>query len=307
MNTAFLFPGQGAQTVGMGKDLYDNFNIYKQTFEQCEQGAELDLKAACFEGERMDESEVVQPAIFAHSISLLAVLRNEGIDANIYAGLSLGEYSALTAGGVFDVTQCAALVRKRGCIMDGAFPIGECGMLSVIGFDIEKVQKIIEDYDNVYVANHLSELQIVLAGYMDDLKALEGVFQDAGAKMATLLNVRGPFHSPLLNDAADAFSELLKGEPLGGMKNTVYSNVLGKPYEKDSDIKALLAKQMRDRVRWHDCVEDMVANGVERYVEVGPGNVLGKLVKRRVGRGNASVTSVKDAAALEKFLKKNGV
>lgn len=303
MKTAFLFPGQGAQKVGMGKDLYDDNNIYKHTFDECQEGAGLDLKKACFEGERMDESEVVQPAIFAHSMSLLAVLKDLGFDADICAGLSLGEYSALTAAGALDMAQCAGLVRQRGSIMDSAFDKGVCGMLSVIGFDINKVSEVIKDYENVFIANHLSELQIVLSGYTEVLKELETVFVDLGAKMAALLDVAGPFHTALLDSAADSFYDALSSLEMNKPKKLVYSNVLGGQYEEDSDIKKLLRDQMCRRVRWHDCTENMIASGIETYIEIGPSNVLTKLLKRRVD-GGATVYNVSSAKTLGKFLSK---
>ena len=300
MSTAFLFPGQGAQTPGMGTDLYDYHPIYTETFDSCAQGAELDLRTACFEGKRLDEGEVCQPAIFAHSISLLRALQHGGADADIYAGLSLGEYAALTAAGAFDIAQCAALVRRRGRIMDEAFAPGTGGMLSVIGFTAEQVEERIVGFPTASVANHLSELQVVVAGEMPDLLALKDKFEQAGAKMVTLLSVRGPSHSPLLEDVSQAFLSALRREDIGVPGKTVYSNALGAPYPVGADICALLAMQMRSRVRWHDCTEHMIADGVTRFVEVGPGNVLSKLMKRRaVG---AEVTSVRDRATLEKFL-----
>jgi len=301
MKTAFLFPGQGAQTPGMGADLYIIHPVYTETFDLCEQGAELDLKAACFEGKRLDEGEVCQPAIFAHTISLLKVLQSEGVDADIYAGLSLGEYGALTAAGVFDVAQCAALVRQRGRIMDEAFPPGKGGMLSVIGLTVEQVEEALAGYASATVANHLSGLQTVVAGEMDDLLALKEKFEQAGAKMVTLLSVRGPSHSPMLETASQAFLSELKREEIGVPNRVVYSNALGKPYPADADISALLAEQMRSRVRWHDCTEHMIAAGTARFVEVGPGNVLSKMLKRRVDK-DVEVASVRDKATLEKFL-----
>lgn len=304
MKTVFLFPGQGAQKIGMGMDLYDHNNIYKQTFDECQDGAQLDLQKACFAGDRMKESEVVQPAIFAHSMSLLAVLADAGFDADIYAGLSLGEYSALTAAGAFDIAQCAALVRKRGRIMDNAYEPGVCGMLSVIGLDIDKVSSVIADYDNVYVANHISQLQIVISGYQSDISDLEPIFLQEGAKMAAKLDVAGPFHSALLSQAAKSFHDVLLGEDLREINKTVYSNVLGKPYTDDSDKRQLLADQMCTRVRWHDCCEHMIASGIERYIEVGPGNVLGKLLKRRLGKDGPSIVSINSAKTLDKFLAK---
>ncbi len=250
----------------------------------------------------MDESEVVQPAIFAHSMSLLRVLQSEGIDADIYAGLSLGEYSALTAAGAFSIAQCAALVRKRGRIMDNAFEPGVCGMLSVIGLDIDKVSSVIAPYDNVYAANHISELQIVISGYMGDLIVLEPVFLSEGAKMAAMLDVAGPFHSALLKDAASTFFDVLEQIEMADIDKIVYANVLGKRYTDTSDKKALLTDQMCTRVRWHDCTEDMISSGVTDYVEVGPGNVLSKLIKRRVDKGSANIASVNNAKSLDKFL-----
>ncbi|NLT96861.1 MAG: ACP S-malonyltransferase, partial [Christensenellaceae bacterium] len=153
MKTAFLFPGQGAQAPGMGADLYDYSDTYRRTFDLCQQAAGVDLAAACFEGRGMDGSETIQPAIFAHTVSLLAVLKAEGIRADVYAGLSLGEYSALCAAGVFTPEVGASLVRRRGALMDSAMPPGVGGMLSVIGFGIEQVEAAIAPYKEVYLAN----------------------------------------------------------------------------------------------------------------------------------------------------------
>lgn len=305
MKTAFLFPGQGAQTPGMGADLYNHIDIYRQTFDLCEAGAGLDLKAACFEGRGMDGSGTIQPAIFAHTVSLLSVLQKAGLGADAYAGLSLGEYSALAAAGALEPAQGAALVRRRGAIMDGAFPAGEGGMLSVIGFTVEQVEQSIGGYPEVYVANHLSELQTVLAGRIGDLTALKDVLEQAGAKLVTLLAVSGPSHCPLLNGAAEAFAAELKKTELKPMNAAVYSNALGASYPANADVRELLCEQMRSRVRWHDCMEHMLASGVTRFVEIGPGNVLAKLIKRRAGK-NAQVLSVRDMDTLEAFMKKCG-
>jgi [acyl-carrier-protein] S-malonyltransferase len=302
MKTAFLFPGQGAQATGMGADLYNHSDIYRQTFDHCAAAAGLDLRSACFEGKGMDGSETIQPAIFAHTISLLRVVQEAGGTADVYAGLSLGEYSALCAAGVMEAAQVTALVHRRGAIMDGAFAPGKGGMLSVIGFTAEQLEPFIGVYPNVYLANHLSELQMVLAGRMEDLMALKATLEESGAKMVTLLDVKGPSHCPLLGDAAELFLDELEKTRLDPMNATVYANVLGAPYSQNADIRAVLCEQMRSRVRWHDCVEHMLASGVTRFVEIGPGNVLAKLLKRRAGKA-ASVKSVRDMGTLDAFLR----
>jgi [acyl-carrier-protein] S-malonyltransferase len=185
--------------------------------------------------------------------------------------------------------------------MDSAFEPGEGGMLSVIGFSVEDVEQAIDGVDNAYVANHLSDKQIVIAGKTAQLTMLKEKFEQMGAKMVTLLAVAGPSHAPLLQSASEAFSKMLENETFGDMHGTVYANALGAPYESGSDIKALLAEQMRSRVKWHDCIEHMIASGVERFVEIGPSNVLSKMLKRRVDKGT-EVHSVRDAATVEKFL-----
>jgi [acyl-carrier-protein] S-malonyltransferase len=300
MRTAFLFPGQGAQTPGMGADLYHYSDTYRRTFDLCQKAAGMDLAAACFEGRGMDDSETIQPAIFAHTVSLLAVLAAEGIRPDVYAGLSLGEYSALCAAGVLTPESGTALVRRRGALMDGAMPPGEGGMLSVIGFSMEQVEASIEPYKEIYLANHLSDQQMVLGGRMGDLMKLKDKLEAAGAKMVTLLAVKGPSHCPILDEAAVQFAKDLEKIELGPMAGVVYSNALGVPYPPDADIRALLCEQMRARVRWHDCVEHMLASGVTRFVEIGPGNVLAKLMKRRAK--GTKVLSVRDVDTLQAFL-----
>ncbi len=301
MKTAFLFPGQGAQAVGMGADLYEVSTPYRQTFDACQAQAELNLKAACFEGAGMDDSGTIQAAIYAHTVSLLSAVRAAGVDADVFAGLSLGEYGALAAAGVLDAARGAALVLQRGAIMDGAVPPGTGGMLSVVGLTLEQVEDCIAKSEHVYVSNHLNETQLVLGGLLPELNALKPTLEAAGARMVSLLAMKGPSHCSLLNEAADRFAAVLENEWIGEMHKTVYSNALGAPYPADADVRALLCEQMRVRVRWHDCVEHMLSSGVTRFVEIGPGNVLGKMLKRRVG-ADVEVYSVSSVASLDAFL-----
>ncbi|MEA4869059.1 MAG: ACP S-malonyltransferase [Christensenella sp.] len=304
MKTAFLFPGQGAQSPGMGADLYLSYSRYRETFDRCEAGAGLDLKSACFKGEGMDGGDWIQAAIYAHSTATWSQLKAEGISADYLAGLSLGEYAALTAAGVMGEAQGASLVRRRGCLMDGAVPPGTGGMLSVVGLTLERAEAAIAGFRNVFISNHLSETQLVLGGLLAELEAVKPALEAAGSRMLTMLAMKGPSHCPLLDGAADRFAGELAGEALYSPNQAVYSNALGALYPADAEIRPLLCAQMKGRVRWHDCVEDMLARGVTRFVEIGPGGVLTKMLKRRVNR-EVQLFSVQDEASLETFLRAN--
>ena len=305
VKTAFLFPGQGAQSSGMGSDLYLSYSRYREAFDRCEAGAGLDLKTACFKGEGMDGSDVIQAAIYTHSVSTLRLLEAEGAKADVLAGLSLGEYAALTAAGVLGDEQGASLVRKRGAIMDGAVPPGTGGMLSVVGLALEQVEAAIAPFQNVYLSNHLSETQTALGGLLPELEAAKTVLEAAGARMVTMLAMKGPSHCPLLEGAAARFRGELAKVTFSAPNAAVYSNALGATYPSGADIPALLRAQMHSRVRWHDCVEGMLSDGVTRFVEIGPGGVLTKMLKRRVSR-DVQLFSVQDEASLEAFLRANG-
>lgn len=296
MKTAFLFPGQGAQSVGMGKEMYIGNKIYKETFDSIDSCLDIDLKAACFDGLSMDKSEYVQPAIFAHSISLFKALNQS---AQVYAGLSLGEYTALAAGDMIDIYDCARLVNKRGYIMDRAVPSGIGSMLSIIGLEIHEVKDIITG-DDVYIANHLSQKQIVLGGRKDQLLAIEQKYKDVGGR-TTMLNVSGPFHTPMLKSASNEFLGLLNKVNIINPKAIIYSNYSSLPYSSKQEVPDYLAKQMCSRVRWHDIIEGMLSSGIKRYVEIGPSMVLSKMLKRRTKGMDIEISSVRDLKTFNKY------
>jgi len=299
---AFLFPGQGAQSPGMGEDCYAENRAYREMFDTIDAAVPFDLKAACFKGEGLEKSEVTQPAILAHSISLLAAMHEI---PDIVAGLSLGEYSAMTAAGMIAPADCAQLVFERGGMMDAAVPLGAGGMLSVLGLTIEEVETILGDTPDVWVANHLSETQVVLAGKTQAVSAVEPMFCEAGAKTVTL-NVSGPFHSPLLKETAEEFKERVKAAKLTEPNVIIYSNYTAEPYDALNNVPHLLANQMCGRVRWFDITEALIRKGVTEFVEVGPGMVLSKMLKRRIDNAEVKVTSVRDIKSLEKYKSEQG-
>jgi [acyl-carrier-protein] S-malonyltransferase len=297
---AFLFPGQGAQTPGMGEDCYAENRAYREMFDIIDAALPFDLKAACFKGEGLEKSEVTQPAILAHSTALLTAM---GEKPDIVAGLSLGEYSAMTAAAMISPADCARLVFQRGGMMDAAVPAGKGGMLSVLGLGIDAVEQVLGDTPDVWVANHLAETQVVLAGKTEALGAVESQFVAAGAKVMPL-NVSGPFHSLMLKETAEKFKELVQAAKLTEPNVIIYSNFTAKPYDQLCEVPDLLASQMCGRVRWHDITETLIQSGVTEFVEIGPGMVLSKMLKRRMEDADVNIASVRDLKSLEKYLSK---
>lgn len=302
MSIAFIYPGQGAQFVGMGSDLYENSATFKQVFDSCSEASGIDLKAVCFKGQNQSLGETIQPAIFAHSVALTEVIKEAGIQPDCVGGLSLGEYAALCTGGVFSADTGCKLVNIRGKLMDEGVPTGVGGMASVIGLNVEIIEKLVEEKStNVWVSNYISDGQTVIGGEKMAVEALVESLKKAGAKMVQTLNVAGPFHTEMLKDAAESFGEVLETVEIALPNHTVYSNVLGTPYGKES-VQTLLVKQMYSPVKWNQCVKHMVANGVDTFIEIGPGNVLGKTIKRDYKALKRSVFSVQDSKSLEKAL-----
>jgi len=300
MKTAFLFPGQGAQTVGMGKDLYETNDSYKKAFDSIDKSLNIDLKAICFDGVGLEKSEFIQPAIYTHSIALFKTI---GQKADYYAGLSLGEYTGLAITGMMDINKGADLVNKRGAIMDNAVKDGVGGMVSIMGLIIDEVEAILGDIPDVWAANHLSEKQIVIAGNKQELEKLVPIFEEKGAR-AIPLNVSGPFHTPMLKRASETFKDLFNDVDLKKPTEIIYSNYTGLPYKEDSDVVDLLANQMCSRVKWHDITEKLISKGVTTFVEIGPSMVLSKMLKRRLKGMDVSISSVRDVKSLDAYLSK---
>ena len=283
---AFVFPGQGSQYVGMGKDLAENFNGAKLIFEEANDALGFDIKSLCFSGSESDLrlTANTQPAILTTSIAALRVLQEEtDISPSFVAGHSLGEYSALVCCGALSFADAVRTVRQRGTFMQEAVPVGVGAMAAVMGIDVEDLLTLCQEAaqgEIVVPANFNSPAQIVIAGHKTAVERAIVLAKDRGAKRALLLPVSAPFHSPLMAPAAQRLKGELESVTLSPLICPLVSNVEAVPYQDESSVKALLVEQVCAPVRWSESIQSMKDSGVTRYVEIGPGRVLSGLNKR---------------------------
>ena len=282
MSTAFIFPGQGAQVVGMGKDFYEKYEESRGIFDKASELLGFDMKELCFENEKdINITEYTQPALLTVSVAILRVLEQKGIRPDVCAGLSLGEYCAMVASEVMSFEDAVKTVRKRGILMQEAVPLGVGAMCAVLGLDGETVNKVCQGVDDVYVANYNCPGQIVISGKAEAVEQAAGLLKEAGAKRCMMLNVSGPFHSPLLREAGDKLAEVLKDVKLNdGFTIPYVTNVTAEYVNTTEEIRELLRKQVSSSVMWQQSVENMIAKGVDTFVEIGPGKTLAGFMKR---------------------------
>lgn len=303
MATAFIFSGQGAQSAGMGKELYDNFAVCKDVFDRADEALGFKISEICFgEDKRLNETEYTQPAILTMSVAVLRLMEEKGLKSDYCAGLSLGEYSALVAAGVLDFEEAVKLVKKRGRFMTEAVPVGVGAMSAVINLDADKIQEVLNSVDpeRVFIANYNCPGQIAIAGYADAVEKAEPLLSDAGAKRVVRLNVSGPFHTPLLKPASDRLAEELKSITVSDFKVPVVSNLTAECYAGKDDVVPTLIKQVMSPVKWEQTVKMLIENGVDTFVEMGPGKTLTSFVKK-VSR-TVKAVNVEDIKTLDKAL-----
>ncbi|MCM2140150.1 ACP S-malonyltransferase [Vagococcus fluvialis] len=285
MKIAFVFSGQGAQYLGMGQEFYTNSLIFKQYIDLASKVLDLDLpKIMLEEDDKLNQTEYTQPIILAMSVAISEMIKEQlNIKPEICAGLSLGEYTALVESGALDFEAALKLVRKRGKLMQEAVPAGVGAMTAVMGMDREVIEAICKEASSVagvYPANYNMPGQIVIGGFKEGVAKAEELLKEAGAKRLIPLKVSGPFHTPLLKEASENLEVVLKQVDFKEMSIPVVTNVTGSFIESNEKIIPTLTKQVMSPVYFEDCVKTMIAEGVDTFIEIGPGKTLSSFIKK---------------------------
>ena len=306
--TAFVFPGQGAQYAGMGRDFVSNFKVFSDVFEEASTRLGFDLLKTVTEGsnEELMQTEVTQPAILTVSKAILEVVKQEfGVNSDFTAGLSLGEYTALVHAGALNFSDAVALAKERGRIMQEAVPAGVGAMAPIVGLAYDEVAefiKEIKDLGVIEISNFNSPAQVVVSGNTEAVQAaLDFIKTNAKKRVKALfLPVSAPFHTSMLREASNEFEKILNNYSVFELNKTVVSNVTGLPYTDISEVKPALVKQFYSTVLWKPSVDFMLQNGVDSFVEIGPGTSLSGLVRKTAAAAGIEV-KIQNVENMETF------
>ena len=300
---AFIYPGQGAQKCGMGQDFYENSAsakaVYDMASEVLKDNMDIDMKDLCFhENDKLDLTEYTQAALVTTCLAMTKPLVEAGIRPEVTAGLSLGEYCAIAAAGGMKDEDAIRLVRKRGLLMQNTVPAGEGAMCAIMGMTGEEIEAVTDGMEGVSVANYNCPGQIVITGETKAVEAAAEKLKEAGAKRAVMLNVSGPFHSPMLKKAGEELAQVLEGVELSPLDVPYVTNVTAQQVTDISQTKELLAEQVSSSVRWQQSMENLIADGVDTFIEIGPGRTLAGFM-RKISR-DVTVYNVGTWADVEK-------
>ena len=279
---AFIFPGQGAQVCGMGQDFYEQTETGKKIFDMASGLLGFSMPELCFTpNDRLDITEYTQAAMVTASIAMMEVLKERtGVKPDVAAGLSLGEYPAMVAAGVMSAEDAIKTVRQRGILMQEAVPVGIGSMAAVLAMDAEKIEEVIAPIEGVQIANYNSPGQIVISGKKEAVEAASEKLKEAGAKRVLPLNVSGPFHSSMLVEAGEKLGKVLEDVEVHEPVIPYAANVTASYVTEASQVKPLLEKQVSSSVRWQQTMEMMLKDGVDTFIEIGPGKTLAGFMKK---------------------------
>ena len=307
MRRAFLFPGQGAQTVGMGKDIYEKYEEARKVYDKASEISGIDLKKLCFEGpeEELNKTENTQIAILVTSLAMVEVLKSKGIEAEISCGLSLGEYTALIYSGIISFEDGIKLIKKRGYYMGNLIPDEEYSMAAVIGLDSKKIEEICKEIKDlgkfVVPANYNCTTQTVVSGNKEAVDIAIEKLKEAGAKRVVPLKTSGPFHTSKLEKAKEAYSKELENVEFKQGKVRVIKNLDGTFYKENDDIKNILSNHIVNPVRFDRAIKLMQEENIEEYLEIGPGKTLTGFVRK--DNREAKTYNINSLESLENYLK----
>lgn len=278
---AFLYPGQGAQEAGMAKDFYENSPEARELFDQASEMLDLDLRKLCFEeNDLLDKTEYTQAAMVAACLAITGELKKRGLHPDMTAGLSLGEYCAIAAAGGMCDMDAVRTVRARGIFMEHAAPEGIGAMSAILGMENSSVEKVMQEIDGAYIANYNCPGQIVITGEKEAVERAGKALKEAGARKVLPLKVSGPFHSPMMENAGEKLKKVLEEVTLKKPSVPYVANVTAELVTEKEPIRELLVKQVSSSVRWEQSIRNMIAEGIDTFVEIGPGKTLSSFMKK---------------------------
>lgn len=306
MKIAFLFPGQGSQVVGMGKDIYQEYEIVQKLYSQIHKITGVDIATITFEGpkEELDKTQNTQLAILTMSLGILKILEENNINAEVSAGLSLGEYTALIYSGCLSLDEGVKLVCKRGELMHNLLPKGNWKMAAIMGLSGKQIEEVCNNVKSGFVvpANYNSETQIVLSGEEIAVLEAESIAKQTGAKKVAILNTAGPFHTEKLVDASNALREYLNNVNINSFKTKVIKNLDGKLYNDSDDVREILSKHIINPVMFSKTLENMIKEGIDTFIEIGPGKTLSGFAKRIKCNKEINILNINDLQSLNKTI-----